>query len=246
MAYRFDSDLEFLGKLNSAELNDLVYTLTHDKDGSSRFTEELTTAASYKNHHPNHIKYWELIAAEIQCFGANSLATIFRQGKGVPYREVLIDVCDKLKVNYNEKSSIETIEKNLLQKIFEDAVAAMTPEQVTELANTLGSTNSSLLSKEALLASFQAAFRLGGFKSYQLTAIIVNQVLKALIGRGLSIAATGTVMRSLSVFAGPVGWALTGAWTAVDIASAAYRVTIPAVLQVAVLRQKHLYGQDDK
>lgn len=31
-------------------------------------------------------------------------------------------------------------------------------------------------------------------------------------------------------------------WTAVDIAGAAYRVTIPAVIAVAALRQKHLYG----
>ena len=38
----------------------------------------------------------------------------------------------------------------------------------------------------------------GGFKSYQLTAIVVNAVLKALIGRGLSFAATGTMMRTMA------------------------------------------------
>src|SRR5690348_10333680 len=42
MAYRHDPDLEFLGKMKSSDLNDLVRCLTHDKDGSARLTEELT------------------------------------------------------------------------------------------------------------------------------------------------------------------------------------------------------------
>ncbi|HCH0928890.1 TPA: DUF3944 domain-containing protein, partial [Vibrio parahaemolyticus] len=42
MAYRYDSDLEFLGAIKSEDLSDLVYCLTHDKDGEERFTEELT------------------------------------------------------------------------------------------------------------------------------------------------------------------------------------------------------------
>ena len=86
MAYRYDTDLEFLSKCKSEDLNELVYCLTHDKDGDPRLTEELTTNALYKRHHPDHHQYWELIAAEVQCFGANSFATIFRGGKGVPYK----------------------------------------------------------------------------------------------------------------------------------------------------------------
>ena len=78
MAYRYDSDLQFLGSIKSEDLNDLVYCLTHDKDGNTRFTEELTTSTEYKAYHPDHHQYWELIAAEIQCFGANTFATIFR------------------------------------------------------------------------------------------------------------------------------------------------------------------------
>lgn len=43
--------------------------------------------------------------------GANTFATMFRGGKGVPYKEVLEDVYDKMKVNFNKDSSVETIEK---------------------------------------------------------------------------------------------------------------------------------------
>jgi uncharacterized protein YaaW (UPF0174 family) len=73
--------------------------------------------------------------------------------------------------------------------------------------------------------------------------IVVNAILKALIGRGLSFAGNAALTRTMAVLTGPIGWAITGIWTAIDIASPAYRVTIPAVIQVAALRQKYLYEQ---
>lgn len=242
MAYRYDPDLEFLEKIDSIDLNDLVSCLTHDKDGSARLTEELTGTELYKKHHPNHHQYWELIAAEIQCFGANTFVTLFRGGKGVEYREILIDVCDKMKVNYNKDSSVEIIENNLLLKVLKDALDKMPADELRKLAESVGMKNIHLFTPESMLGVFQAVFRAGGFKSYQLTLVIVNAILKAMIGRGLSFAGNAALTRSVAVLTGPIGWAITGAWTAVDIASAAYRVTIPAVIQIAALRQKHLYG----
>ncbi|MFL9996938.1 hypothetical protein PQR34_37965 [Paraburkholderia sediminicola] len=38
---------------------------------------------------------------------------MFRGGKGVTYKEVLCDVCDKLDVNYSKKSSVEMISESL-------------------------------------------------------------------------------------------------------------------------------------
>jgi len=241
MAYRYDSDLEFLKEIKSDDLGDLVYCITHDKDGEVRYTEELTTSEDYKEHHPDHSQYWESIAAEIQCFGANSLATVLRGGKGVGYKEVLTDVCDKMKVNYSSDSSAEKIENNLLMKILTDAIENMSPEELKELAESTGVKNTSGITPEAMVGVFQAVFRAGGFKSYQLTLIIVNAVMKALIGRGLSFAGNAALTRTMAVLTGPIGWVITGLWTAIDVAGPAYRVTIPAVIQVAVLRQKCLY-----
>lgn len=243
MAYRYDPDLEFLEQIESQDLNELVYCLTHDRDGSPRLTEELTTAALYKQHNPDHHAYWQLIAAEIQCFGANTFATLLRGGKGVEYREVLIDVCDKMKVNYSKDASVERIENNLLLKVLNDALEKMSPEELRELAESIGVTNVALFTPEAMLGVFQAVFRAGGFKSYQLTLIIVNAVLRALIGRGLALAGNAAMMRTVGILTGPIGWAITGVWTALDIASPAYRVTIPTVIQIAALRQKHLYAK---
>ena len=242
MAYREDSDLEFLGLMKSEDLNDLVYTLTHDKDGSARLTEELTMNEKYKLYQPDHHQYWKEIAAEIQCFGANSFVTIFRGGKGVPYKEVLTDVCDKLKVNYNKNSSAEKIENNLLMKIIADSLEKMSPEELRNLALSVGLKNTDGITAEALTGIFQAAFVAGGFMSYQITLIVVNAVLKLLINRGLSIAGNAALTRVMAAFTGPIGWILTGLWTAADIAGPAYRVTIPAVIQIAALRKKYING----
>jgi uncharacterized protein YaaW (UPF0174 family) len=241
MAYRNDADLEFLKKISSKDLDDLVYCLTHDKDGGPRLTEELTMSDVYKKHNPEHEKYWELIAAEIQCFGANTLVTLFRGGKGVLYKEVLMDVCDKMNVNYNKESTAEKIENNLLMKILTDALEKMSPKELKDLAEAVGIENIGVLNAETFVGIFQAIFRSGGFKSYQLTLIVVNSILKALIGRGLSFAGNAALTRTMAILTGPIGWVITGVWTAIDIASPAYRVTIPAVIQVAALRQKSLY-----
>ncbi|MFC1136233.1 DUF3944 domain-containing protein [Pasteurella multocida] len=236
MSYRYDPDLEFLAECSSEELNDLVYLLTHDKDNETRWTEELTSNNKYKKYYPDHNKYWEEIAAEIQCFGGNSIANLFRGGRGVEYKEVLCDVCDKLDVNYNKYSSTKMIEQHLLMKILEDALEKMSREEIVELGKELNVPDISNITAQSLTAIFLAIFKAGGFKSYKLTVIIVNAILKALIGRGLTLGGNVILTRAAAILTGPIGWIITGLWTAFDIAGAAYRVTIPAVIQVAYLR----------
>ena len=236
MAYRYDPDLEFLGSCSSAELNDLVYTLTHDKDDSPRYTEGLSKKEKYKRYYPDHQKYWEEIASEIQLFGGNTLANLFRGGHGVEYKEVLCDVCDKLKVNYNKYSATKDIEQNLLMKILKDALEKMPSEEIEKLGRELGLDSTSILTASSLTTVFLSIFKAGGFKSYQLTLIVVNAVLKALIGRGLSLGGNVLLTRTASLLVGPIGWIAAGVWTAIDVAGTAYRVTVPAVIQVAYLR----------
>ena len=238
--YRYDEDLEFLGHLKSEDLNDLVHILTTDpSDGVGRFSEELTSNPDYKKYYPDHHKYWRAIAAEIQTFGANSIATIFRGGEGVLYKEVLIDVCDKLKVNYNKDSSTDTIENNLFMKVFTDAVEKMTDEEIKELGINLGFEKSEFITPELLTSGVLSILKAGGFKSYQIVITIANAVYKSLFGKGLSLLANSTIPKILNVAIGPIGWAVTVIWTTIDVAGPAYRVTVPAVFLVAALRRKY-------
>ncbi|MGD9806999.1 MAG: DUF3944 domain-containing protein [Deferribacterales bacterium] len=239
MAYRLDADLEFLQDMESNELEDLVTVLIKDKDGELRLTEELTTSDKYKRYSPNHIQYWDLIAEEIQRFGGNTFANLLRFGEGVLYKEVLCDVCDKMKVNYNKNSTTINIEQNLFLKIFEDATREMSQEELKEVAKELELKTTDFTANGITMA-VQFAIKKGGFKSYQIAVIVANAVMKAIFGRGLSLAANATLTRTISIFAGPIGWIITGLWTAIDIAGPAYRVTIPAVIQIAYLRQLYM------
>lgn len=240
MAYRDDPDLAFLGTLSSTELDELVNILTLDKDGEHLLTENLTYSENYKLYHPHHHLYWQDIAEELQLFGGNTFMNLLKGNKGVLYKEILCDVCDKLKVNYNKKSATSQIEQNLLMKILQDSLEKMSAEEIAELANELGLKNNQLFTPQAMTATFLAVFKAGGLKSYQLTLIIVNAVMKALFGRTLAFGGNLVAGRIAGILSGPIGWIITGIWTAMDIAGPAYRVTIPAVIQVAYLRSLSL------
>ncbi len=242
MAYRFDKDLEFLGEMSSADLNDLVDILTKDDKGGSRWTGELTGSDAWKAYTPDHSRYWQLIAAELQCFGANTMVTFVRGGKGVLYREVLADVCEKSKVKDMDKTdNIMEVEDKLLNKLLADSLEKMSVSERAEFAKAIGATAlRGAFTAEALAATAQLAFKAGGFKSFQLTLLVANATSKALLGRGLTLAGNAALMRTASVLTGPIGWAITGAWTvAVDVAGPAFRITLPAVAQVALLRKKY-------
>jgi len=134
MEYRFDEDLEFLQDCPDHALEDLLNILVYDpKDGKNRISASITSEPLYIEHFPEHSKYWHLIAAELQTFGANSLVSRMRGGKGVPYREILSDVCSRLGVKFNKKSDIKTIEYNLLQKVSENRIEQMTEEEINDL-----------------------------------------------------------------------------------------------------------------
>ena len=235
MGYRRDVDLEFLCNCSSEDLDALVTILIKDKDGSSRLTEELTVNDKYKQFAPDHRRYWDLIAAELQCFGADTFATLVRGGEGVLYREVLTEVCDKMRVNYNSEAAVELIEMNLLMKVLTDSMEKMTPEDLRELANGLDLKTANF-SKQAVIAAIQAGVNMSGFVAYQVAIIVANAVAKAVAGRGLAVAANAGLARAISVAVGPIGWALTALWTLKDLSGPAFRVTIPSVIQVAFLR----------
>lgn len=239
MAYLDDNDLTFLAHCSDDELSVLVETLITDKDGEVRYTEALTSTDEYKEFQPEHSKYWQNIAAEIQCYGANTLASMFRGGKGILYLEVLTDVCKKMKVNHPDKASVETMERNLLMKFFEDAVEKLSTDDLKELIGELELKTTDFTSK-AVVSAIQLAIKTNGILAYKLALIVANGLARALLGHGLAFTTNIAIVRSISVFAGPIGWAITGVWTLTDIAGPAYRVTIPAVVQIACLRAKSL------
>lgn len=237
MAYKFDEDLEFLRELKSSDLNEFVEILK-GKDGDGRMTEELSAKDDFKKFYPDHQRYIELICEELQLFGGNTIANIFR-GHGLLYKEILCDVCDKLKVNYNKSQNTQTIEQGLFMKILSDSLDKMSEEDLKNISSDLGLKTANFTS-QAVMGALQIAIKQSGFMAYKIALIVANAIAKAILGRGLVLATNVGIVRTVSIFAGPIGWLITGVWTAADIAGPAYRVTIPAVIQVAFLRQVYL------
>lgn len=177
------------------------------------------------------------IINEFQCFGGNTIINLFRGG-GVGYRTILIDVAKKLKVNFNKKSDVSIIEWNLLMKIFSDSLEKMSEEEVIKLAKEIGVPvdRYTRFTKQVAINAIQILIKKNGFAAYKIAVIVANAIAKALLGRGLSLAANATLTRFISIFAGPIGWVIMAIWTAFDIAGPAYRVTIPCVIQIAYMR----------
>ncbi len=163
--------MEFLKRLSSNDLKDLFDALVYDKDGKKRFTEGLTLSEEYKRHGHDYAKYAERTAEELQHYGANSFASALRD-TGVLYREILCEVCNKLKVNYNKKSDTTLIEENMLSSILQKSLEKMSDEEIRELCDELGVKNTNKLGKQALSTAALTLFRMGGFKSYQLALIV--------------------------------------------------------------------------
>lgn len=240
--YRSDVDLAFLKQCSDEDLELLVSVLIRDpKDNELRYTETLTVSDEYKRHSPNHSCYWECIAAELQTFGANSIVSLFRGGKGVPYREVLTDACDKMKVNYSKNAAIESIEMCLLMKMLENVLSGMKSEELTEFAKAMDMklTNPT---PELILMTVQSTIKLSGFAAYKFATMSLAYILR-LVGMKAPMSVYLVLTQSMRVFSGPIGWTVSGAWLAFDIAAPAYRVTVPACVIVAYLRQKALHAQ---
>lgn len=113
--------------------------------------------------------------------------------------------------------------------MYTQAIEELSNEDLKKLADAVDIPITNL-SYQATVAAVQYA--LMQMPYFVLQRMLIN-VIPMTIGRNLLLS------RLIGVAAGPIGWALTGAWTAFDLAGAAKRVTVPAVIQIAVLRKKY-------
>lgn len=240
MTHTTNSDLSTL--LLSSDAEDIHILIDHITDkGEGRISLSSDSCAQLihaKNSNKISPEDVALIVTELRMFGGNTIFNLFRGGNGVPYKEILCDVADHLKVNYNNKSDCATIEMAVLLKVLEQSIEKMTDQEREKLFETLGGSFTG--TGPLMMASLQAAIRASGFAAYKLAAVVAQATAKAILGRGLAFTTTAPLMRGISVFAGPIGWAVTGIWTAFDLASPAYRVTVPCIVQIAYMRQKLL------
>ena len=227
----FDHDLNpILETASNEELG-----VIHDILMKKQITEALSIEEVYKQHYPDHGKYADLIAKEVRDFGGNTFVNVFR-GEGPDYREIVCDVAKQLKAPFERHQEIETIEAAILGTILVKALEKMTEEEKQEVLGIVRKSNKNWTGGVSVLV-LQNVFRAGGFASYQLMLIVVNAVVKGILGRGLSLAVNTALTRTMAIAVGPIGWAVSGLIAAIQFAGPSYKVTIPCVAYIAMLRQ---------
>ncbi|WP_448478791.1 hypothetical protein [Pseudoxanthomonas mexicana] len=155
----------------------------------------------------------DVLAREICAFGGNTFANAWRQG-GVAYKELAMDVANKLGAKTREEMDVFAIEGAAISKALEDASGGNSitvPRTGVDLASTLGPIISALVTNGGSITGVLAA---GG----------ASGVATAIGGRAATLAAP------------PLAIAAAGA-TVLQAASPAYRITVPAVLQIAKIRR---------
>ncbi len=238
-----DNDLiPLLRTCDSEQLDNLVAFITRKGGVSS----QLENTAIYRKYHPDHCQYADEIAAEIQKYGGNTLFNIIRGGKGVGYQSIAYDVAGKLKLKLDKNLEIEAIEREILLKILEKSWEKMGDAEKKELLlGIMDDIQPEMLAGKFPTKLVQAAVITGsGLVSYKLSLIVANAIGRTLLQKGVSFAANAGLARWATVFAGAVGWGVTALWALFDIAGPAYRVTVPCVIHIAMLRQLHLLNAE--
>lgn len=233
--YRYDSDLEFLGRCSNEELESLYDVLVYDSNYNKWMTEELSTSSERVIYEKNYSKYWRTIAAELQYAGGNTIANMYR-GHGVLYTEILDDVLDNLKIsNYG---SIEEREERLILHFFKIMLDKLSFEERKQFLKKIGLKNFTKenLSTGEIILGLQTILRMGGFSTYKYMLILTNLIIKFVFGRGLTLAGNVLLTRIMSFALGPIGLLIGTSWTIIDIASPAFRITTPTCVVIAALR----------
>lgn len=127
-------------------------------------------------------------------------------------------------------------------KLGMDIFGEMTPEEMQKVADEIGVKRPPDASAWTATILVQVILKKGGFAVYKWALIVANSIANAIAGTiatgGLPFVANTLLVRTVHGLIGPVGWGLTALWAASIVTGPAYRVTVPAVLQVIALKEE--------
>ena len=163
------------------------------------------------------------ITSEIQLMGGNSVVNLFR-GHGVGYKEIVLDVAEKIGVDKNILSrtgnSVSSMEMEIIETLFARFQEKLDESDRENLSRKLAGTSKNtryILLAQALLPHLLKEFDLQG-----------------VVELALIIAASRAVVAWVPV----VGWLSAGVGTLLELSSTAYSVTIPCVVIIGLIRAK--------
>lgn len=235
---RDEHDRALMALLAQAEHEDLSllvdYLTAHGQQRASH-SDARSVLLQAQAANAYSLQVLDTLLAEIKRFGDNNILKLFRRGEGPAYIDIVRDVARHFKVAFSEADGVDLLEARILDQLMGQAWAKMTDAERAEFNIGLGHVDGA---GSAALAGARAALQVGGFAAYRLALFAANSLARSLTGRGLTAATHAALHRTVRALSGPVAWAVSAAWTAFDLASPAYRVTVPCVVQIAYMRQK--------
>jgi uncharacterized protein YaaW (UPF0174 family) len=228
LKFQNDPDLQVLHFADNAALAVLARHLTHDSDGGIRRSQSLLDEPRFKEAGTELTKVWDLVAAELQHYGGDSIMSFFRN-HGVLYREILLDVCRKLWFKLDVKQSTVQIETELydfLEQMLWIALPENNMAAVEQLCDVPEHFSAEILLQ--VKADLTVALRLGAWLSAQIPNLLTLQFRFVVMGRVLPIPLSELAVHIFSQ---------NKLHPLVEVSGPAYRLTIPAVFFIIFLRR---------
>ena len=233
--FREDKDLAFLQFADWKDLKILADALIKDSSGTEQWTGQLKKALDkninmYRTSKEAYENSWKSIAAELQLFGGDTIANLARR-KGVLYEELLHDVAGKVNVDFHKgTASIAEVEERVLRILFKRIT---TLEDISDIYKTL--------EKKGLLGLTSLESNPGE---------TIKNGLGVGAGTGVAGAGASAIFAGIKMIpkfakANPIVAAATLPLTVKDFSSPAYRVTVPAVCIIAMMRTKYNDNSSD-
>lgn len=261
LKFRKDPDLDVLALTSHKDLERLARVLTVDeKDGANRHAQQLLDDPLYRQALKDQdlAIAWRSIAAELQSWGgdsvANAVRNLFKDHGGVFYREIVNDLCAHLKLKVTPQEDIKELEDQLLAELIHGQKDRFTAE---DMARILNETARGIGLQESLgtKQSFEELVKRSA--SDPKLAYVLAAAAPAIASVALPFLARLSSATVGAIVAPRVGTAIMPATAPLALAAAlirlsspAYRVTLPAVLEVirirrAVLMKRQLDALDD-
>jgi uncharacterized protein YaaW (UPF0174 family) len=240
----------FLTVCTNEELDPLVELI------NKAVTTNMLASQKHIQHSPDHQQYLDEIDLQFRSCAANDFKLIF--GKEPPtYRQILLQVAGRRKLQGSPDRTVPELERQIYNARYSDLLAKISeaiPEAekeaflhklITDAERRGLKLDIDAKSKAPLLTILtQAGISKTGFLAFQKLPILTNAVAKFIAGRGLPLWANALGSRALGVFAGPIGWGVTAAWTAYSLAGPAHRVVDPGIDHLVWLRETKRHAQD--
>ncbi|WP_397449948.1 hypothetical protein [Pseudomonas sp. NA-150] len=176
----------------------------------------------------------KLLIHELRMFGGNSVANLFRRG-GVTYKEIVSDVLSHVGGKATDTDDLAARELDVLRRLLGKAWDKMSEEERAQFADKFGESDAA---SPFSFAHFLNRLGFGEAATLSVTSFISASLGANLLGAGAVLGAEMIMGRMAGAVFGPIGIAVGAALAGYSLASPAYRITLPCVVQIAYIRQK--------